>query len=103
MRRLVSYLAYLAAGLLAISAVELLAPSGGPGLSVSARSVVPTGATLQYVDRSRKGDRLDRAVTTIDKQRMLNKPAKIMIGCDPAFSPLSAAAVRRNFPGRCAT
>lgn len=99
MRKLLSYLA---AGLLAIAALELLASSGVPGLSVSARSVVPTGAT-QYVDRRHKGDRLDRAMTVIDKRRLQSRPAEIMAGCDPAFSPLSVNAARNNFAGRCAT
>jgi len=100
MRRIVTYLA---AGLLAISTVELLAPSGGPGLSVNARSVVPGGTTLQYVDRSHKTDRLDISVSTIDKRPSTRMPAKILDGCDPAFSPLSASAPHDNFPGRCAT
>jgi hypothetical protein len=100
MRRVVIYMA---AGLMAISVVELFAPSSGPGLSVNARSVVPAGATLQYVDRSHKGDRLDMSVTSIGKRPIWKMPAKIMLGCDPAFSPLSASAAHANFPGRCAT
>lgn len=100
MRRLVSYLV---AALLAIAAVELIAPSSLPGITVSARSVVPTGATLQYVDRRNKGDRLDRAVTVVNKRPIAKRPDKIMDGCDPAFSPLSVYASRSNFSGRCST
>lgn len=80
-------------------ALELFVPPAGIGLAVNAWSVVPPGDTMQYVDRTNKGDRLNMSVTTIDKQR--RAPAKILVGCDPAFSPLSASA-SANFPGRCA-
>lgn len=96
-----AFASYLAAGILVVLALDLFVPPAGIGLTVNARSVLPSGATLQYVDRSGKGDRLDVSVTTIDKRPVLQKPAKIMDGCDPAFSPLSAAA-GSNFPGRCA-
>ena len=94
---------YLMAGIVILLALNVLAPSMGLGLSVNAWSVVPPGATLQYVDRTRKGDRLDMSVTTVDKRPMQtpSEPAKMMNGCDPAFSPLSTDA-RANFAGRCA-
>jgi hypothetical protein len=91
---------YLLAGILVVLALDMFAPPAGLGLSVNAWSVVPPGETLQYVDRSNKGDRLNTAVTTVDKQP-LRKPSKMMDGCDPVFSPLSASA-SANFPGRCA-
>ncbi|HVZ53150.1 MAG TPA: hypothetical protein VG986_14370 [Pseudolabrys sp.] len=100
MRRFVSYLL---AALLAIAVAELVAPLSIPGISVSARSVVPTGGALQYVDRRHKGNRLDRAVTVVNKRPLAKRPDKIMDGCDPAFSPLSVYASGSNFAGRCST
>lgn len=94
---------YFSAGFLALSAVELLGPADGPGASVNARSVVPTGDALQYVDRTHKSDRLDTHVTIIEKRDSSKARAKIMDGCDPAFSPLSKSAASHNFSGRCAT
>lgn len=94
---------YVAAGILAVLALDLFAPPVGLGLSVHAWSVVPPGATLQYVDRTHKGDRLNVSVTTVDKRQMRRTPSKskMMVGCDPVFSPLSTGA-SANFPGRCA-
>jgi hypothetical protein len=100
MRKLVLYLS---AGFLALSAVELLGPADGPGASVNARSVVPTGAALQHVDRTHKADRLKMHVTIIEKRDTSKVRAKIIDGCDPAFSPLSRSAASHNFSGRCAT
>jgi hypothetical protein len=67
------------------------------GFSVRARPASPAGATTQWVDRSHKGSRLDRAETRVGKQ-----PApvqKIMEGCEAAVSPLSSSA---QIPARCA-
>lgn len=100
---------YLSAGFLALSAVALLGPADGPGASVNARSVVPAGDALQYVDRAHKGDRLNTRMTIVDKKNPTDKQEitkareKIMDGCDPAFSPLSRSAASHNFSGRCAT
>ena len=95
------FASYLVAGILVVLALDLFAPPVGLGLSVHAWSVVPPGATLQYVDRTHKGDRLNISVTTIDKRQMRRTPSKMMVGCDPAFSPLSTGA-SVNFAGRCA-
>jgi hypothetical protein len=38
---------------------------------------------------------------TVGKQKTPVKPAKILDGCDPVFSPLSTSA-QANLPGRCA-
>ena len=97
MRLLTSYATI---GALVLLALDVLAPPVGLGLSVHAWSVVPPGNTLQTVDRSHKGDRLDISVTTVEKRRVRTSPPKMMIGCDPVFSPLSAGA-RANYPGRC--
>ena len=98
---------YLLAGILVVLAFDVFMPPGQMGQSVNAWSVVPPGATLQYVDRTNKGDRLDLSVTKIDKQRQQSeqppaRPVKMMDGCDPVFSPLSNGA-SANFAGRCAT
>jgi len=96
------FASYLVVGVLVALALEVFAPPAGLGLSVNAWSVAPPGAMTQYVDRTHKGDRLNISVTTIDKRRQMRRaPAKILAGCDPAFSPLSASA-SANFPGRCA-
>ena len=44
-----------------------------------------------------KGDRLDRAVTVVNKRPIAKRPDKIMDGCDPAFSPLSVYASAQQF------
>lgn len=87
----------LLAGGLALIASALFAPQDGS---------VGAGPTLriQSVDRTNKGDRLIVPVTSIGKQTP-RKPAieipKMLVGCDPVFSPLAVQA-RANFPGRCA-
>lgn len=88
----------LLAGGLALIASALFAPQDG---SVGAGP----GLRIQSVDRTNKGDRLIVPVTSIGKQQTPRKPAieipKMLVGCDPVFSPLAAQA-RANFPGRCA-
>jgi hypothetical protein len=60
--------------------------------------VVATQADSQTVNRAAKADRLQGPHRT--KRDVENaKPAKIPVGCDPAFSPLSRNA--RNFSSRC--
>lgn len=98
--RMRAFASYLAAGGLIVLALSFFGSPGEPGLSVNAWSVVPPGTALQYVDRTRKGDRLNTSRSTIDKRPTSRTPGKILVGCDPAFSPLSIAA-SANFPGRC--
>lgn len=52
----------------------------------------------QFVDRTRKGDRLQVPLAN----RPMSPPTKptMLIGCEPAFSALSAGA-HANFAGRC--
>lgn len=67
------------------------------GFSVGARTVAPAGSVVQWVDRTHKGDRLGLPMTRVGKQPL---PAqKIMDGCEPAASPLSASA---QIAARCA-
>lgn len=95
------YAVYLGAGIGVLGTLAVVAPHLGLGWSVSARSVVPPGTAIQYVDRSHKGDRMTPAVTIVDKHPMRPQPSKVMEGCDPAFSSLSKGA-GANYSGRCA-
>jgi hypothetical protein len=57
-------------------------------------------AAAQWVDRTFKSDRLDlQHATRVGKQPV--KPEKLLVGCEPAASPLSKA--RAAIPGRCST
>lgn len=96
------FASYLVAGILVVLALDLIAPPVGLGSAVGARPAVEPGETVQSVDRTLKSDRL-RVSTTVDKQdkqQVPRKPAVVLVGCDPVFSPLSASA-RANFSGRC--
>jgi hypothetical protein len=69
------------------------------GFAVNAAT--PSAGEAQWVDRTFKSDRLDlRSATRVGKQPE-KKPQKLLVGCEPASSPLSLqhAAV----PGRCST
>jgi hypothetical protein len=91
---------YLVAGTLVVLTLALVLLTVGPGISVNAWPVAAQGSTVQSVDRTHKGDRLTIPVTTVDKRPAPDRPQKVMVGCDPAFSPLTASPA--NFPGRCA-
>jgi hypothetical protein len=97
--------AYLAAGGLLVLALDFMAPPVGIGLSIAAwptfAGATTQGSVMQYVDRTKKADRLRLPATTVEQ---LPAPARhapgVPIGCEPVFSPLSAAA-QLNFAGRC--
>jgi hypothetical protein len=94
---------YLLAGVFVVLALDIVAPPAGFGFSpVGASPSAINDVPLQSVDRSNKGDRVP--VTTIGKNLIKNqpeqKPQKMLTGCDPAFSPLSAQA-RANFARSC--
>jgi hypothetical protein len=91
--------AYLVAGVLVVLVMDLIAPPVGLGVSVAAWPAIEHGSMLQSVDRVHKGDRL-RLPATVGKQQVPPKPPTVLVGCDPAFSPLSASAYA-NFSGRC--
>lgn len=101
MRRVASYLTV---GILAVLAVGLTMPTVWIGLPVKAWPALSLEKPLQAVDRSRKSDRLIVPMSVIGKTPVVRKPpvepAKILVGCEPMFSPLSP--VRANIPGRCA-
>jgi hypothetical protein len=93
MRKGFTLFAGMAAGLV----VGLVAPHVDWGFSVGARPLAPNGMTMQWVDRSQKGDRLDMPAIRVGKQP--SSTPKLMEGCEPAASPLSGSA---QLPGRCA-
>ncbi len=90
---------YLLAGILVVLAMDMVSPPVGIGLSFGAWPAVEAAPLAQVVDRAGKGDRL-RTSTTVSKRQELQTPPAVLIGCDPAFSPLSASA-QANFSGRC--
>jgi hypothetical protein len=97
-----SFIIYMSVGTLAVLVMNVLAPQAGFGLDAGARSALEPGAAIQSVDRTRKSDRLT-VPKMAGKRPVPKKPAAVMlVGCEPAFSPLSPAA-RANFPGRCVT
>jgi hypothetical protein len=55
------------------------------------------GQVPQWVDRTHKGDRLQVPTTRVGKQPA--KAPRILIGCEPAASPLAASTA--SIPGRC--
>jgi len=101
-------LRYSAGGLAALLATAYVAVSADSGLSAFRPTVIePAGVAQTIVNRKNKGD---REVTVRDarvpmpaqpkrKPAMVTEP-KILEGCDPAFSPLTASP-KNNFAGRC--
>lgn len=87
----------LSAGMAAGLIIGLAAPHVDWGFSVGARPLAPAGMTSQWVDRSHKGDRLDLPSIRVGKQPV--PTPKLMNGCEPAASPLSASG---QVAGRCA-
>lgn len=67
-------------------------------VAVQAWPAAAMGQGLQSVDRTHKGDRLDVPMTRVGK-RPVQTP-KVLIGCEPAASPLAGSA-RAAIPGRC--
>lgn len=95
MRTLVSYFLF---GALVVLALDI-APPAGFGLAVGAWRAVDRSVTLQFVNRTHKGDKLLLPMANERRKTPPHKPA-VLIGCEPVFSSLSAAA-RVNFAGRC--
>ena len=93
------FAAYLVAGILVVRAMDFVAPPAGLGLAIGAWPVTERGAPTPFVDRTHKGDRLSLP-TDVGKQQAPSAPPAVMIGCEPAFSPLSASA-RANSSGYC--
>jgi hypothetical protein len=94
------FASYLIAGSFAVLALGMVAPPAGVGISaVDAAQAAANYAPLHTVDRTNKGDRIP--MTTIGKTQPEPQAPKMLAGCDPAFSPLSASA-RANFARSCA-
>lgn len=91
---------YLMAGVLVVLALDFIAPPIGLRLPVKAWPAAQPGAVIQSIDRSHKSDRLPLPAS-LNKRPSMTKPATVLVGCDPAFSPLSTSAQANNFPGRC--
>src|ERR1041384_2735015 len=93
------FVSYLLGGILAVLALDMIAPPVGIGMAVSAWPSVEAPAVRTVVNRAPKGDRLPIPDVTVRKP---NAPEKqpLLIGCEPAFSPLSVSA-QLNYPGRC--
>jgi len=94
-----SMAACLMAGVLAVLAMDLIAPPariGLMGVSASAQDVA-----IQSVNRTLKGDRLRMSATVAKRQAPPAKPrSPVIVGCEPLFSPLVVSA-HSNFAGRC--
>jgi hypothetical protein len=95
-RRLVPYLLI---GILVVLALDVTERVAGLGMAVGAQPVAEDGVLTQYVDRTHKGDRLPLP-TEIGRQQTPRAPNRVLIGCEPTFSPLSSMA-RVITPGRC--
>lgn len=109
-----AFLGYSAGGLAVLLTTAYVAASAEMGLSAFRPTVIePEFAAKTVVNRTNKGD---RAVTIRDARDVVIplapataakiKPAtaakepKILEGCDPAFSPLTASA-KSNYASRC--
>jgi hypothetical protein len=87
---------YLVAGGLVLLAMDFAAPPAGVGMPTTAWPSIGDSAP-QIVNRESKRNRLPLAVA---KQPAAPTVQHVLVGCEPVFSPLSAAA-QLNFPGRC--
>ena len=99
MRRVVSYSV---AVLFLATAIGVLVPLFGFGLPFGASATVEPGGPVQSVNRAHKANRL--VPVSAEKRQPTpaptHRPGTIMVGCDPAFSPLAASA-QANFSSRC--
>ena len=84
------------AGISVVVAIDIVAPPPGFELATVAQSA--TDPNQQVVDRTRKGDRLQ--VPKANGRQFPPAGSPMPIGCEGAFSALSAGA-KANFPGRC--
>jgi hypothetical protein len=105
-----AFLRYSAGGLAVLLTTAYVATSAESGISAFRPTVIEAASAANtVVNRANKGDR-GVATRTEAAQRPAtpaqNKPAtatrepKILEGCDPAFSPLTASA-KSNFASRC--
>ncbi len=90
---------YLLIGVLAVLAMDFIAPPVGIGMGVSTWPAFDDPGTRVVVNRTAKGDRMPIPEITVRKPSA-PEGQPVLIGCEPAFSPLSVSA-RLNYPGRC--
>ncbi len=90
---------YLFIGVLAVLAMDFIAPPVGIGMGVSSWPAFDEAGTRVVVNRSAKTDRLPVPEMTVRKPSVPERQP-VLIGCEPAFSPLSVSA-RLNYSGRC--
>lgn len=98
---------YSAGGLAAILTTAYISVSAETGTSAFMPGVVgPSAPPWTIVNRVNKGDREAQAPGVARITARENRPAeprkesKILEGCDPAFSPLTAPA-KNNYANRC--
>ena len=102
-----AFLRYSAGGLAALLAAAYISASAETGISAFSRVVVqPAVSPLTVVNRAGKGDRearpsgVTRVTARNTRPAVPGKETKILEGCDPAFSPLTASA-KNNYASRC--
>jgi hypothetical protein len=88
------FASYVMASILVVLALDFVAPPVGLGLAIASGPGVDQSQT---VVRSHKGDRLSVPAAS---GKTPSKSPTVLVGCDPAFSPLSASA-QANFSARC--
>ncbi len=95
-------MSYLVAGFLVVLAMDLIAPPVGLGMALGTWPAVKADPTVPFVNRTRKGDRLQmpQAPIASDPQKAPSVAPPTLVGCETVFSSLSANA-RLNFAGRC--
>ncbi len=91
------FASYSMAAFFVVLALDMIAPPAGFGFS-PVTAAPADNAALYNVNRTNKGDRAP--MMTVGKQQPDQQAPKMLPGCDPAFSPLSASA-RANFARSC--
>lgn len=96
-----SFGTFIAAGFAALLAIEYTAPAGA---TLATRDMLQPVSTYSVtVNRTAKTDRLpvlEQKVPGKEKPEAARLRGKVLVGCDAAFSNLSAYA-RLNFASRC--
>jgi hypothetical protein len=93
-----NFISYILAGVIAVFVMDVIAPSIGSSLAVFAWPAADGVTVHQNVDRTHKSDRLK--IPTRSGRQTVPQNTPVLIGCEPAFSPLSKGN-RSNFAGRC--
>jgi hypothetical protein len=94
------FASYLVAGILVVMALDVIARPAGLSIAINGWPTPQPNSTWQSVDRTLKGNRLILPTAVKQQPPPKKAPARIMVGCDPVFSPLSAST-SANFAGRC--